>query len=189
MFKNFELTIPLIIFILVTASQAFGQDEDLYSISEVRDHIRWFHKNVNQKRMKKALKLAPIVIKYAEQYNQDHMMISTIISLESSWRTGAAGDLKEEGLMQVMPGGPCSKGLDMSTPAGQIEAGVKCLVLAREKCGDDPYKIFTKYATGWTCKSKSKITQRKMRYRVKYYERAVKRHRIERPSNENNLQL
>lgn len=145
--------------------------------NEVEDYISWFHQNVNKKKLNKALQYAPLVYEVAAEFGEDPLLISTIISHESSWRTNAIGDLKEVGLMQVMPGNACGKGYDTSKATGQLRAGTNCLQASRARCGKDLNKVLTFYGTGKGCTSKSKRTQKKMNLRVAHYRAAVKRHR------------
>lgn len=155
------------------ALEANAQNPD--SVQEVESYVRWFTKCVNKKKQDRALSYAPIVAREAERTNFDPLLLSTIISLEASWNPASEGDRGEIGLTQIMPGGECDPG-KLDTPEQQIAAGVDCLVKCREKCGDNIEKILTKYASG-NCSSKSETTKRKMKYRLRMYKQAVKRHR------------
>jgi len=75
-------------------------------------------------------------------------------------------------LMQVKPCGVCGKGYNLRTVQGQIQAGVMCLKMSRERCDGTLKQTLTKYASG-KCISKSKLTHKKIKHRIRLYEEAV----------------
>lgn len=145
--------------------------------NDVDDYIAWWHKNVNKRRLKRALTYTPLIIESTNKHDIDPLLVATVISFESSWHPKSKGKLGEIGLMQVMPNGICAHGQDLTTAAGQIEAGVNCLSICKKNCGPDIKKILTFYGTGKGCTSKNKRTNSRINMRVAHYRAAVKRHR------------
>ena len=138
-------------------------------------YIDWFHRNVKPVRSEMAKEVVPTVVKYSHEYAVDPLLVACLISWESSWRP-RPGALGERGPMQVMPG-KWSLRFDLDTLDGQMEAGIARLSLAFEKCGTLE-RALTHYASG-SCVSKSERTQRKIRYRVRYYQKVNEKFRGE----------
>jgi hypothetical protein len=122
-------------------------------------------------RKQKALELVPVIESEAEKAGFDPLLIAVMISLESSFKTSAVGGIGEVGVMQVVPGGVCAKGFDLSKPDEQIKAGVNCLRMGRDVCGNDLTRILTVYASG-RCVSKSRRTQAMIKHRIAVYNKA-----------------
>lgn len=157
----FDVAIASLIFIAVLSYGFYaysGQDNCI-------QYTKQFLAN-KPNRLKTALELLPLVKSESAKYNIDPIIPTVLISLESAWDSRSVGGIGELGLMQVVPNGVCAKGFDLSTPQGQLQAGVHCLKLSRDMCGDDLNEILTCYASG-RCISKSKLTQRKIKFRVK----------------------
>jgi len=154
------------------SSPAAGQEA---KACPVESHIKWFLQD-DEERRERALQWAPIIVEEATEANFDPLLISVIISLEASYRPEVINEqsIGEVGLMQVAPRGVCGKGQDLSTPEGQIRAGVRCLEMSREACGDDLKRILTIYASG-KCQSSSVRTKRLIQRRLRIYQRAVER--------------
>jgi len=125
------LAIILVVYI-IPWPVASSTETELTDLGAVESHIKWFHQNVSEKKLNKALKHAPVVVEVAHKYDVDPILIAVQIDVESSWNSKANGAIGEEGLMQVH--GIARMGFDMSTPKGQIEAGVNHLVMWNEKC-------------------------------------------------------
>lgn len=159
--------IPLcIMFAVILCFQCCGVKSNTNAInSYVSDFLR-----NDPARLDKALALLPTIRDLSNENGIDPLLTVLVITWESSWYTTALGGDNEIGLMQVIPGGVCAKGQDLSTPEGQIKAGVECLALSRDSCNGTLKQTLTMYASG-KCKSKSKRTQRKIRWRVWQYER------------------
>jgi len=152
-----------------------GEAIDYTDPAPVEAYIEWFHRNVRPGLTERAIVVLPIVMEYSAKYNLDPLLVACIISWESSWRP-REGALKEVGYMQVMPG-KWSKRFDLTTPRGQIEAGVYRLKMASDRCGS-LNSALTHYASG-SCRSKSEITKKKIRYRANYYARMNWMFRVE----------
>jgi hypothetical protein len=99
--------------------------------SEVEQYVTWFHQDAPN-RLPAALKLVPLVEFTSRLYGVDPLLVSVIISCESSWRPGAVGMLGERGIMQVH--GAAAKGFGRTTE-GRLEAGVNWLRTGIRKCG------------------------------------------------------
>ena len=156
----------LIVVVICIYSENVNADDS----ADVETYISTFLKNTPARRAK-ALKLAPVVIAESRAMEFDPLLVAVLISLESSWKTDATGGIGEIGLMQVLPGGVCAKGQDLTTAHGQIKAGVNCLKLSRDACGDDLTRILTMYASG-KCVSKSNRTKRLVEKRIRIYRRS-----------------
>jgi soluble lytic murein transglycosylase-like protein len=128
-----------------------------------------------------ALALIPAVQSAAAEYNLDPLLMVMLIAMESSWKPGATGQADERGLFQIMPGGPCARGQNLTTPEGQIAAGARCLRMCADDCGgaDDTARLrrmLTKYASG-QCVHQSESVKRKIEYRVRKYDRLREQYR------------
>ncbi len=139
-----------------------------------------------EKRKQQAYSNIPIIIRLCKKWSDDRIvidpfMVAIIARYEASFKNRKKGSIiqgkrGELGIMQVMPD-KITKKYDLNTPEGQLEAGIEKLRIAHEKCGKDPERVFTHYATGYTCKSKSEITQRKMKSRAKHYMKIIKKYK------------
>lgn len=132
-----------------------------------------------KKRKEKALSNIPYIINICRKYSDekiqiDPLLVAAIMRLEASWKNDVIGKKGEIGIMQVMPG-KISRKYDMSTPQGQIEAGIEKLRYAFDECNYDLKKALTHYASG-KCISKSERTKRKIKLRIKHYKNAVERY-------------
>lgn len=119
---------------------------------------------------KAALALIPLIVRHSESNDINPLLTAFIISLESSFLTDAVGENNDTGLMQVVKGGVCARGQDLTTADGQIKAGVECLARARDSCDGSLKQMLTMYASG-KCVSKSKRTQRKIEWRLWKFDR------------------
>lgn len=161
-----------VLFWLIAAQCAQAQKRIDYEAA-LTDYVAWFHQNLNDKRKDRALEKVPLVIKYANKYGLDPLLLACIVSLESSWKTDARGSLGERGLLQIMPG-RWAKRFDLSTAEGQLDAGAYRLRMALTQCRNDLEKALTHYACG-RCVSKSDRTKKKMGYRYRYFKRMAKK--------------
>lgn len=131
------LTKILLIFTLTAPVQA----------DPLTEYVSWYLR-IYPYRLDQALTYVPIVNTEARAQNWDPLLVGVIISCESSWTGGIVSQstLGEQGLMQVH--GVAARGFDLSTPEGQIAAGVTWLTRSRERCGDDLPRIIARYMTG-----------------------------------------
>ena len=158
---------------LMVVLPVYGDEPDYSDPAPVEEYIKWFHRLSKLNRYVKALEAIPYVMQHSATYKMDPLLVACIISLESSWRP-RLGALDEVGYMQVMPG-KWSRQFDLTTPSGQIEAGVYRLRMAFDKCGSLE-RALTHYGSG-RCHSKSERTQKKMKYRKNYYTRMHRKFR------------
>lgn len=113
--------------------------------SSVANYVRWFHKAARADRLAAALELVDPVVDVALEHGVNPALIAAIVTLESSWRPAAIGELGERGLMQMMRGGA-------SSPRAQLEQGVELLVKCHERCKTVAGAI-SLYATGRSCRT------------------------------------
>jgi hypothetical protein len=128
--------------------------------SPVEKHILDFTGKPNKK-------LAKIITKAANKYRVDPLLLSTIIEIESAFNHKMQGSRGERGLAQIMPRGVCSQGQNLRTETGQANAGAHCLRMCFDRC-ETLDRALTMYACG-KCRSRSKRTQKRIKYRVKLY--------------------
>jgi len=164
-------TIPFLI-ILIWATAALTQNIDVARMAtrEVESYVKWFHQNVSDRRTNRALKYVPFVVSHSLDYQVDPLLVSVLISCESSWRMDRPGKIGEIGLMQVVPSN--ARGFDMATANGQIGAGTRTLRYCFDKCNGDIGKALTKYATGGCYKKYDGLKRR-----LRLYKEAKERHR------------
>jgi hypothetical protein len=122
------------------------------------------------KRRADAHALIPIVVHYSRAYQVDPLLVGVLISFESSWRTNVTGALGELGALQTMP--RYAKMFDLTTPDGQIHAGVSHLRRSLSACGDDLARGVNHYGSG-RCEPVGRWVQ----WRLRAYARAVRRFR------------
>ena len=172
-FAKMKFIIDLIFILLLLGVVAYVNEVEANTgdAERVGAYVSDFLKNAPQRRAR-ALELVPVVVAESRAKDFDPMLIAVMISLESSWKVNVTGGIGEVGLLQVVPGGVCAKGQDLTTGEGQIRAGINCLKLSRDACGDDLEQILTMYASG-RCVSKSKRTKRMIEKRIRIY-RGVK---------------
>lgn len=115
-------------------------------------------------RLRTALEVLPLVEMYSGVYGFDPLVPAVIISCESSWKTDVTGSVGERGLMQVH--GKCAKGHDLTTPTGQLEAGMTCLSMSRSLCDGSLTQTITKYMSN-SCRARTKRTKRVVARRVR----------------------
>jgi hypothetical protein len=126
----------------------------------------WF-KDRKRRNRKSADRFIEIVAEETALRGIDPLAVSMVISRESAWMSNVIGKKRNErGLMQVH--GVAAKGFDISTPRGQIQAGVNHLRVCLDKCGDYD-GAFRCYATRGHCNGRWK----KARERFEQYNRAV----------------
>lgn len=136
-------------------------------LKEVERYIDYFHRHTKlfKKKIRIAKKhIAPLVVKHSLQNNFDPLLISVIISCESTWQPSVVGKLGEIGLMQVMKG---KSGIE-----NEIVGGILRLRSAFNHCHEIK-KALTHYASG-TCNARTERTKRKIEYRIRLYKRAIK---------------
>lgn len=105
------------------------------SPSEVENYVRWFFRESPKGRAERALRLVPSVIKHAEYYSVDPLLVAVSISLESTWIPGLKGPKGEIGLLQCK-GPHVIRDFDLRTVDGQIACGVHWLRKSINKCPD-----------------------------------------------------
>ncbi len=144
--------------VLLIAFSAIAQSET--PEKELTDYIVEWSKAAPNK-TNRALSYIPQVLSAAEKYSIDHMLIAVIISQESSWDKNAVGQIGEIGLMQVH--GRCAVGCELTSVAGQIDCGVRCLSRWVSECnsGHDMERALNGYATG-RCYPIAQVTKRRM---------------------------
>lgn len=142
--------------------------------NEVTGYVTWFHARAPA-RCKKAQKIVPHVVKWSNFYNLDPLLVSTIITFESSWRPDVIGRRGEVGLMQILPQSICSFGQKIETSEDQIRTGARCLRLSLDQCQDLRGGL-TMYASG-RCTTENISLKRKINLRLTHFHRAVLRHR------------
>jgi hypothetical protein len=103
----------------------------------------WFA-HCNPKKLKRALEVLPIVLDECESGNVNPYLVSSMISLESTWDSNARGKLGEIGLMQT-------NNISVNGPAEQIRAGIRILKKGFDQCHSIIGAIAF-YGTGHTCK-------------------------------------
>lgn len=156
-----------LIFALITVFQCCGAKT---SESTLHRYITDFMQPRSDADTQFALSLIPAINKYSHENNIDPLLTAYIIAAESSFNPSAVGDDNDTGLMQVVKGGVCARKQDLTTPEGQIKAGVECLALSRDQCNGTLKQTLTMYASG-KCRSNSKRTQRKINYRLFQYQK------------------
>jgi hypothetical protein len=115
-------------------------------------------------RLENALALMPAIEKLSSDYGIEPLVVVVTIASESSFRSNVIGFEKREiGLMQVH--GICARGEDMTSAKGQLEAGIKCLAMARDACDGSTRQMLTMYASG-SCKPRTKRTANLIRRRM-----------------------
>ncbi len=136
-------------FLLTAPVTAFANEQN--QIKQIEDYVDHFLQDVSKKWRRDAKKLVPTVVEIANRHGVDPLLVAVITSCESSWRVGVVSKskYKERGLMQVH--GEAAKGFDLSTPEGQIEAGVVRLKKALTSCGSI-LGALSHYQTSGRCK-------------------------------------
>jgi len=106
----------------------------------------------------------PIVIEECDKENVDPIMMATIITFESGWRTHAVGKKRGEiGLGQLL--GEAKGGSDLKTPRKQINKSVIWFAKKKKQCNGNLVRAIGAYMSG-KCKA---LTMAKERYR--FYKR------------------
>lgn len=147
------------------------------SINELTEYVEWFFQQSGPEYRKKAIReYIPLVVAYSKEFGVDPLLVATVISHESGWRANVVGKSRSEiGLMQVhgvARGEALRRRIPLSTPRGQLVAGVSWLKRGLDKC-DDTVKALGWYMTG-KCKN---IRAARMRHR--HYLKALRLFRNE----------
>jgi len=142
-----------------TKRQLVGKFEQAVRINhgialiEVSEYISHVLRSYPERR-KKALKLAPVIVKYSLLYSDenvkiDPLLVSLIIYLESSFRPQAVNTREnskgERGLMQMHGG--AARGVDFDNPEDQIRGGIHHLRKCFDACRNERQAI-NMYGTG-----------------------------------------
>lgn len=176
----------LTVAILLLAAVFFAprvEASNLYNIEnhekEVSDYITWFFRASSPRKWKRAIDIAPVIVRESVKQDFDPLLISVIIAKESGFKPGVVSTDGHNtiGLMQVKPCGVCGKGYNLGTIDGQIQAGVMCLKMSRENCNGTLEQTLTMYASG-RCVSRSARTHRLIERRIELYNEAVENFRI-----------
>jgi soluble lytic murein transglycosylase-like protein len=113
--------------------------------------------------------LATPIVEASERYNLDPMLVSVIISTESSFNKKAIGTRGEVGLMQTMPR-YFEEQSDLTDVNTQLDTGCRHLHACLNECGADIYKALSRYA-GNTCGTPSP----KAAYKYNLYRKELKK--------------
>lgn len=167
---------------LIFASFVFTNAPMAQYERELTKHITDHLEPVNQtksylRRLRKALAMIPIILKYCSQYNVDPLRVATIMFYENSWRQKPLGDLGEVGPMQVMPK-YFRKVFGLETLDSQIHAGIFHLKTSRDKCGNGA-RIFQYYGSNRCGPVKGFA-----KFREGKYQQAVRLYRVKGSRNE-----
>ena len=109
------------------------------------------HQNTHQARF-----LTPIYIEASHRYNIDPIMALAVTKVESRFRELANSGVGDIGLMQIRRLGCVPVSLSfltdkqLSEPWVNIRLGVRCLAMARKRCGGTPLNWLSQYA-GYPC--------------------------------------
>jgi hypothetical protein len=152
------------------ASLALCQEIDKHAIAtaEVTRYVMDWTRNVPQSYRRRALAHVESVARWSLHYDVDPLLVATIVSLESSWRSDALGKRGEVGLMQLHSD-RAKAGFDLTDADQQIEAGVQWLRTCIEVCDGDVERGVNMYGTGH-CRARWAALE----YRMGRYHRAVK---------------
>jgi hypothetical protein len=133
----------------------------LAEANQIERYVSWWLQNYPRRRAVALTYIDPILY-WSAFYGLDPLLVSIIISLESSWVYKSVGGRKEYGLMQVHPSN--SRDLDTSTPIGQIQAGTRQLRRCYTKCGPRTLKALNCYGTkGGKCRPILSFAKRRVR--------------------------
>jgi soluble lytic murein transglycosylase-like protein len=127
---------------------------DVSEVDRIEKSIKWLLRKNPRHRLVKSQperhKFAKDIITKANKYDLSPYLLTSIIYLESTFRTDARGKIGEHGLTQVH--GMAAYGCDLSTQGGQIECGARYLRSRIDHCGDVRSGL-TAYAGG-RCRAK-----------------------------------
>jgi len=136
-----------IIFISSTTASAQDINRESEAIYEVSKYVEHWTQNIQKRFRMRAKKHIPPVAHWSTMYNIDPLLVSVMVSLESSWDPHAKGKKGEIGLMQVHSK-EAKAGFDLNDPDQQIHAGVLWLKKCIDKCGYVSLGV-NMYATGY----------------------------------------
>lgn len=141
--------------------------------SALRQYVQWVFRDSSATRLRKALLYVPLVEREARNQNWDPLLIGVNITEESGWKANIVSKSRhrERGLMQVH--GVAARGFDLSSPRGQIRAGVTWLSRGRIKCGNSLPSVLSYYMTGSCNQTNLPAVKRRLRK----YENAKRRFR------------
>jgi hypothetical protein len=160
------LTIWIMVFLLLGPALEAAAYEPAKQ-EEIELYVMHFHRNMKERYTEKALKLVPMLMKHAINYDVDPMLVAETFSGESSWRN-FRGSKGEVGPGHVMP--RWAKQFNLKTLDGQIEACVHMLKTAIVMCPTLEQAI-SRYMSG-SCKPRTKRTARMARRRARKYRKA-----------------
>jgi membrane-bound lytic murein transglycosylase MltF len=168
--KDEKLKKLVFILFFVWTATALCQEIDRHAIAtaEVTRYVIDWTKNVPQRYRRRALAHVESVARWSLHYDVDPLLVATIVSLESSWRSVAVGALGELGLMQVHAD-KAKAGYDLTDADQQIQAGTRWLRTCIEVCDGDVQRGVNMYATGH-CRAPWAALE----YRMGRYYRAVR---------------
>ena len=125
-------------------------------------------RHLMQRNELKRKQIAEAIEQTAYETSIDPLMITTIVFRESSFYKNSIGkDRPSKGLMQVH--GAAATGCDLTTVEGQIDCGSRWLLECYELCNGDDLGALTYYATGKICEAKSQPLKKKMKSRMRLY--------------------
>lgn len=154
-----EILVYLIIVFVITLASYSSESAEKQTVEQYVSHFLRIYPERNDR----AQNLIPKIKKLSKKNGIDYRIVVVMVTMESAWRTDAVGTIGEIGLMQIH--GVCRMGHDLSTPLGQIKAGIMCLRLSRDACDGSDEQMVAMYASG-NCKSESVRTQRLVRRRL-----------------------
>ena len=164
-----EVFAAMVLIAMLIAPVAALPEEKPAAVVELEAFIADWFGDVAPWRRDRAVKLVPTVVKVADRYNVDPLLVAVVIARESSWSINVIGKRGEVGLMQVH--GVAAKGHNLSIADGQLEAGVSWLARCIDVCGSVEGGL-ARYQTGHSC---DPIRGSKIRY--KQYLEAIERWR------------
>lgn len=173
------IAIFLIMFIVFNVSAEMKQVKTLAtgtaSTEAVQAYMHSFFKGYSKKKRNAALKFAPFIVELGNEWNINPLLITFVADRENSmrFRNPRRGKRGEIGVMQVMPHGACGRGQNLKTTEGNLRAGVRCLSLGLDMCGDNVYRILSSYKCG-TCECSTPSSQSAIRSRTKKFDKILR---------------
>lgn len=162
--KRFYIFTIICAVMLWMTFEARTQEHEPAHIAYTKNFLRNYPERLNR-----ALALMPVVEEHSAVNELQPIVPVVVMSLESSFRTHVIGSERQEvGLMQVH--GVCARGQDLSTPEGQIQAGIECLAMARDACNGSIEQMICMYASG-SCVPRTKRTKALVKRRVRLIEK------------------
>lgn len=157
-------------YLIISTMLLFSTPIKANPIKELSGFITDFLK-LYPKRQQIALSYIPTIVAECGE-DIDPLLIAVLISIESSWKFKAKGRLNEQGLMQIMP--KYGKKFQLNDPHEQIRAGIDHFRQTLKLCNGDIKDAINAYGSG-----KCKPHYQFLKWRWKWYQRAIKKYRKE----------